>query len=288
MPALPHHLTRSDSHYRPFVHGHRGCRGLLPENTIPGFLHALKLGVDVIEMDVVISADGQVVVSHEPWLNPQICLDPDGLPIPVTNGPLFNLYQLPYATIARCDCGRLRHPGFAEQVSQPAPKPLLRDVLSRVEISCHELRRLPVGYSIEIKSSLEGDGIFHPQPAAFLNLVVAELAAAQVLARTTILSFDARILQLTHQQYPDLATSLLLEEDLDWLQQLQALGFEPTTLGPDFRAVTPTSVQALRTSFPSIQLVPWTVNAVADMSRIMLLKPEGITTDYPNRLLDLL
>ena len=191
---------------------------------------------------------------------------------------------LPVATVAGCDTLAL-----PSRYASPPPSLCFATCYpSRVEASCHELRRLPVGYSIEIKSSLEGDGIFHPQPAVFLNLVVAELAAAQVLARTTILSFDARILQLTHQQYPDLATSLLLEEDLDWLQQLQALGFEPTTLGPDFRADTPTSVQALRTSFPSIQLVPWTVNAVADMSRIMLLKPEGITTDYPNRLLDLL
>jgi glycerophosphoryl diester phosphodiesterase len=236
-------------------------------------------------MDVVVSADGQVVVSHEPWLNPQICLDPNGQPIPITDGPLFNLYQLPYATIARCDCGSLQHPGFAGQVPKPAHKPLLREVLSRVEASSQKLGRPSVGYSIEIKSSPEGDGVFHPQPAVFLDLVVAELAAAQVLARTTILSFDARILQLTHQQYPDLATSLLLEEGSGWLPQIQALGFEPTVLGPDFRAVTPATVRELRTIFPSIQLVPWTVNTAADMSRMILLKPDGITTDYPDRLL---
>ena len=64
--------------FRPQIHGHRGCRGLRPENTLPAFLHALELGVDVLEMDVVISADQQVVVSHEPWLSSLLCLDPAG------------------------------------------------------------------------------------------------------------------------------------------------------------------------------------------------------------------
>ncbi len=284
---MPSALLASST-YRPLVHGHRGCRGLRPENTLPGFLHALKLGVDVLEMDVVISADGQVVVSHEPWLNPQICRDPDGQIIPPAGGPLFNLYQLPYTTIARCDCGWLQHPGFAEQLTLPAIKPLLRDVLAQVEASCRILGRLPVGYSIEIKSSPEGDELFHPKPAIFLELVMAELAAAQVLSRTTILCFDARILQLAHRYYPEVATCLLLEAGLDWLPQIRELLFLPTTLGPDFRSVTPAAVQQLRTTFPGVQLVPWTVNTLPDMSSLLLLQPDGITTDYPDRLLALL
>ena len=273
---------------RPEVHGHRGCRGLRPENTLPSFLHALALGVDVLELDVVISADSQVVVSHEPWLNSSICLDPVGHAIAPSAAPRFNLYQLPYATIRQCDCGQLRNPSFPEQETQSAYKPLLREVLTVCEAAMAQLRRSPVGYSIEIKSSLAGDDVFHPTPAKFLALVLAELEAAQVLARTTLLCFDVRILQLAHQQRPRLATCLLVEDDLPWIMSLQCLGFVPTTFGPDFRTVTPTAVRELRTAFPTVRLVPWTVNEPSDMRHLRNLGVNGITTDYPNRLLALL
>ena len=274
---------------RPEAHGHRGCRGLRPENTLPAFLHALALGVDVLELDVVISADNQVVVSHEPWLNPHICLDPAGQLIESSTPPQFNLYQLPYATIRQCDCGQLRHPNFPEQVAQSAAyKPLLREVFAAVEAATAQLHIPPVGYSIEIKSSPAGDGIFHPAPAKFLALVLAELEAAQVLPRTTLLCFDARILQLAHQQCPDIATCLLVEHDQPWLESLQQLGFAPTTFGPDFRTVTPAAVRQLRTSFPTVRLVPWTVNEIPDMRHLRSLGADGITTDYPDRLLTLL
>jgi glycerophosphoryl diester phosphodiesterase len=272
----------------PLVHGHRGCRGLRPENTLPAFLHALALGVDVLELDVVISADQQVVVSHEPWLSPTICLDAAGQRIAPDTEARHNLYAMPYAAIRRCDCGQVRHPDFPNQISQPAPKPLLREVLAAVEAATRPLGRPTVGYSVEVKSSPEGDGIFHPAPAQFLALVLAELQAAQVLARTTLLSFDARILQAARQAQPELTTCLLLEAPQLWLPSIQALGFTPTVLGPDFKTVTAAAVQELRNAHPKLQLVPWTVNNPSDMQRLLGWGLDGITTDYPDRLLALL
>lgn len=274
MPANP---------YRPEIHGHRGCRGLFPENTLPAFLHALTLGVDVLEMDVVISADNQVVVSHEPWLNPRICLDPAGHAIAPDDATRFNLYEMPYHVIRQCDCGQLQYPEFPRQQNLPAHKPLLKEVLNAVAIATKQLRRAPVRFSIEIKSLPDGDNIFHPKPAQFLALVLAELAAAQVLSRTTLLCFDARVLQLAHYQYPALATCLLVEEEQPWLSSLQALGFTPTAFGPNFRTVTVDAVQQLRTLCPtSLRLVPWTTNASADMLHLINMKVDGITTDYPD------
>ncbi|OGX88105.1 glycerophosphodiester phosphodiesterase [Hymenobacter lapidarius] len=272
----------------PEVHGHRGCRGLRPENTLPAFLHALSLGVDVIELDVVISADKQVVVSHEPWLNPLICLDPTGESIPLADGRNYNLYQLPYATIRRCNCGQLRHPSFPEQVSQPAHKPLLSEVFSALESATLRLGRPPAKYSVEIKSSPAGDSLSHPPPPEFLALVLAELAAAEVLERTTLLCFDARILQLAHRLQPDLATCFLVEDQLPWASSLHQLGYLPTTFGPNAATITPAAVHALRREFPSLRLVPWTVNDPADMLRLLALGVDGMTTDYPDRLLSLL
>ncbi|GAC1596683.1 MAG: glycerophosphodiester phosphodiesterase family protein [Hymenobacter sp.] len=245
-------------------------------------MHALALDVDVIEMDVVISSDKQVVVSHEAWLNPRICLGPDGEAL----GPESresNLYQMPYAEIRRCDCGQLRHPGFPDQVSGPAYKPLLSEALLAIEAAAFRLRRRPVGYSIEVKSSPEGDDLFHPAPAAFLSLVLAELAAAQVLERTTLLCFDGRILRLAQEQQPRLATCLLVEDDLPWCRSIEQLGFVPTTFGPDFKTVTAGAVQTLRAEFPGVRLVPWTVNEPQDIARLYALGVDGMTTDYPDR-----
>jgi len=273
---------------RPLVHGHRGCRGLRPENTLPAFLHALKLGVDVLELDVVISADHEVVVSHEPWMSPTICLTPDGEPIQPGTEIQQNLYRLPYATIRRYDCGQRQHPDFPEQVNEPAHKPLLSEVLATVETATQQSGRPAIAYSIELKSEPAHDGIFQPPPARFLELVLAVLRGYQVLSRTTLLCFDPRILQFGRQLVPEVATCLLLEAGQPWLPSVKELGFVPTVLGPDFRTVSTDAVTALRTTCPSLQIVPWTVNEPVDMQRLLNWGVDGITTDYPDRLLALL
>lgn len=283
MPDLPH-----ASSPRLEVHGHRGCRGLRPENTLPAFLHALELGVDALEMDVVISADNQVVVSHEPWLNPLICRGPAGTLITPDAGPVYNLYRMPYAAIAGCDCG-LPHPGFPGQQAQPSAKPLLRAVLAATEAWAAEQpgRRLPA-YCIEVKSLPGGDGIFHPAPAEFFALLLFELNLADIAARTTLLCFDPRVLRQAHQISPVLRTCLLVEAEQEWLPALRDLGFVPTTFGPDQRTVTPAAVSELRLLYPGLRLVPWTVNELSDFNRLLPLGLAGITTDYPDRLLALL
>lgn len=268
----------------PEIHGHRGCRGLRPENTIPAFLHALLLGVDVLEMDVVISADHQVVVSHEPWLNPAICLGPHGQVIDETPLPAFNLYQMPYAEIRRCDCGRRQHPLFPLQVSAPAAKPLLHEVLGTIEAVCLQAGLPKIGYSIEIKSTLAGDHIHHPAPEIFFQLVLQEVVKAGVLARTSLLCFDPRILRLAHAQIPNLATCLLVENDVPWSVSIHELGFVPTTFGPNHSAVTLDSVHDLRANFSSLRLVPWTVNEPNEMLRLYRLGVDGMTTDFPDLL----
>lgn len=273
---------------RPQIHGHRGCRGLLPENTLMGFLHALALGVDALEMDVVISADQQVVVSHEPWLSAALCHDAQGHRIPTAAERRHNLYHLPYAEIRRCDCGSLPHPQFAEQRPAPAAKPLLREVLAAAEAACQRLGRGPVRYSIEVKCSPAGDDLYHPKPRPFLALVAAEIAAAGVAARSTILSFDGRILQAARTEWPALGTCLLVEADQPWLSTLAALGFVPTVFGPDFRSVSAAALQQLRVTHAHLLVVPWTVNAPADMRRLAALGVAGLTTDYPDRALALL
>ena len=269
----------------PEVHGHRGCRGLRPENTLPAFLHALALGADVLELDVVISADHQVVVSHEPWLNPAICRGPGGELLAPDAAPLHNLYQMPYARIQQCDCG-LRHPGFPLQQPQPAVKPLLRDVLAATQAyASSQPGRGLLAYSIEIKSRPESDNIYHPAPAEFFRLVLAEIEQAGVGEESTILSFDPRVLRQAHLVRPALRTCLLVEPEQEWLPSLHQLGFVPTAFGPNQITVTATAVSQLRAQYPGLRIVPWTVNEPTDFTRLIALGVEGITTDYPDRLI---
>ena len=273
---------------RPEVHGHRGCRGLFPENTLPAFLHALALGVDVLELDVVISQDQQVVVSHEPWLAAHLGPGPAGEPIDPLREREFNLYQLPYATIRRCGVGARPHPDFPGQQPIASYRPLLREVLQATEAAARWLGRPLPGYSVELKSDPTSDDLFHPRPAAFVRLVLAELAAARALPRTTLLSFDARILQAARQQVPAQPLCLLSEEPTPAGQLFAQLGFVPETFGPDYRLLSAAVVQDLAARYPALRLVPWTMNEPADLRRVIAWGVAGITTDYPDRLLDLL
>jgi len=276
------------AHPRPEVHGHRGCRGLLPENTLPAFLHALSLGVDALELDVVISADQQVVISHEPWLSARLGRGPAGEHIDPQGEQSYNLYQLPYATIRQCMVGEWPHPSFPNQQPHPSYRPLLRELLFIAEVACQQLGRPPVGYSIELKSTPAGDNIFHPVPARFAELVLAEVHTAAVQARTTLLSFDARILQAARQQAPAQALCLLNETPTSVTRLFEQLGFVPEFFGSDHRLLSTSLIQEVSAVYPQLRLVPWTVNELPDLQQALDWGVYGITTDYPNRLLDLL
>ncbi len=283
-----HNKDSSAQRYRPEVHGHRGCRGLRPENTLPAFLHAVALGVDVVELDVVVSQDKQVVVSHEPWLSAKLGRDALGQPIDAAHEYQHNLYRLSYAAIKSCAIGEWPHPEFSEQQPVLSYRPLLRDVLQQVTRAAQQLGRT-VGFSIELKSSPEGDDIFHPRPVQFVDLVVAEIQAAGVASSTTLLSFDPRILQVAHQAYPSFALCFLVEDQLPPIGTLfNDLGFEPNVLGPDFQLLSTSVVQAIRAAYPRLQLAPWTVNTVEDLNTVLGWRTDAITTDYPDRLLALL
>lgn len=277
-----------DNPRRPLVHGHRGCRGLRPENTLPAFHHAVALGVDVLELDVVISADGQVVVSHEPWPSAAFCSGPDGEPLRPEQERAVNFFRLPYARIQAFDCGRRGHPGFPEQVPIPAQKPLLAEVIRTADALARQLGRPLPGYAIELKCGPAGDGIWHPAPAAFVELVLAVLGPDELLTRTTLLAFDGRVLQAARHRSPALRLCLLTEQPFAVPEVFRSLGFVPQVFGPDFTLLTRASVLQLRQQFPGLELVPWTINSSAELATALNWPLDGITTDYPDRLLTLL
>ncbi len=260
--------------------GHRGARGLLPENTIPSFLKALEFGVTTLEMDVVITKDHQVVLSHEPYLSSEICSKPDGTPISPSEEKASNIYQITFAELSRYDCGKRGHARFPQQQPQPATKPLLRDVITSVETHCQAQGLPPVFYNIETKSTREGDGVFHPRPDEFARLVYEEVKRNGILDRTIFQSFDERTLESLRAIDRDLYFCLLVENQDGLEKNLARLSFTPQIYSPHYSLVTPELIAAVRQR--GIKLIVWTVNTLEDMKRLKELGVDGIITDYPN------
>lgn len=262
------------------VQGHRGARGKMPENTIPAFIYAMDQGVTTLELDVVISKDKKVVVSHEPWLSDEICLDSTGSEIK-HEPQKYNIYSLHYAEIEKFDCGSKQNKRFTEQVNLTTPKPLLEDVIKAVERHQKGVTHYEVAYNIEIKSTKEGDGIFHPTVDEFSDLVYELIDQYLPWERVIIQSFDLRTLKYWHEKYPNVQLALLIENIKSPKSNIKELGFTPKIYSPYFKLLTKNSVSELHKM--GMQIIPWTVNEKEDMKKMVSWGVNGIITDYPNR-----
>lgn len=267
------------------VQGHRGARGLMPENTIPAFIKALELGVKTLEMDAVLSADEQVVVSHDPWINPKICTVVDGESLAVTD--TLNMYRLTFEEIKKYDCGSKGNSDFPNQEKLKTYKPLLKDVIRETEkYSIETGRELPL-YNIEIKSRPDWDGKFYDSFQHYTDKVVKVIQEEKIQERTYIQSFDPRVLKYLHRKYPDQKLVMLVEEGLIPADRyLQLLGFYPQVYSPEYTLLNEDEVKRFHQY--GMKVVPWTVNKETDMNRMIGFGVDGIITDYPDRLLELL
>lgn len=263
------------------LQGHRGARGLKPENTIPAFLTALDHGVTTIELDLAVTKDGQLVVSHEPWMSSAICLQPNGAEITEKEQRQFNIYEMTYEEVRRFDCGSKGNATFPEQEKIQLAKPLLRDVILSVEDYIKNVTQYEVDYNIEIKSSPDGDTKFHPKPEEFSDMVYNLLDQYVPMSRVVIQSFDFRVLKYWHKKYPDVRLAALVENAKPVSTNLANLGFMPSAYSPYFKLLNKVKVDYLHDR--KIRVIPWTVNDPADMERMKKLGVDGLITDYPDR-----
>lgn len=262
------------------VQGHRGARGLLPENTIPAFIKALDCGVRTLEMDVVISGDQQVVVSHDPWMSSQICSLPSGEPVPPGEEDRHRLFGMSYDEIKQYDCGRRGHPQFPRQQRQPAVKPLLREVIEAAEQHASETGRPLPFYNIETKSQVIWEQRFHPDPRTFTRRVCEAVDAAGTMDRTILQSFDVRTLRVGRDLDAGWTLSLLVEHALEMERQLEELGFVPSIYSPNHHLVDRHLIDKARAY--DMQVIPWTVNTLEEMRELKALGVAGLITDYPD------
>lgn len=276
---------------RPFqLQGHRGARGLFPENTLEGFRAAMALGVRWFELDIGVLRDGTVVVHHDLAPNPDVARLPGGnwLSVP---GPL--LRRMDWEELQDYDVGRLR-PGsayadtYASQVPHDGAKvPRLTDVL---------VLGAGIGWNIELK--LQPD---RPEwsvgPEEMVERVLHAVDAAGVADRVTLQSFDWRAPRHARRVRPELPrgwlTSAATAADpaLWWgLDTPAALpdaiaAEEGSTWTPHHTQLTPDLLA--RAHALDIAVIPWTVNDPADMARLAGWGVDGLITDWPDRALSL-
>jgi glycerophosphoryl diester phosphodiesterase len=262
------------------IQGHRGCRGLVPENTIPAMRRALDLGVTTLEMDIAISQDKQVLLSHDPFMNSGFVYRPDGQPIAKADEKTLRLYSLPYAEIRRYDVGSHGNPKFPRQQKLLAYKPLLAEVIDSAEAYAQRRKRPAPFYNIETKTTSEGDGLNHPAPEEFVRLLLAVVNAKGIQSRVVIQSFDPRTLEIVHRVQPALRTALLVENAEGLEKNLARLSFTPTIYSPAYKLVTAEMVQACHQC--RMQVIPWTVNTAAEAEQLVKQQVDGIITDYPD------
>lgn len=261
---------------------HRGGRGLMPENTIPAMINAIGLGATTLEMDICISKDKKVFLSHEPFFNHEITTKPDGSFITEKEERSYNMYQMPYDSITKYDVGMKPHPRFPKQEKIKAVKPLLADLFDAVKQDMMTRRRPFPYYNIETKTMPATDNIYHPPPAEFVELLMAVIKEKQMEEYVIIQSFDFRTLQYLHVHYPSIKTAMLIEDfDARTLeQQLKALGFTPGIYSPAYKLVTNELVAKCHAQ--NIKVIPWTVNSKAEIEKYKMMGVDGIITDYPD------
>lgn len=261
--------------------GHRGTRGLAPENTIPAFLKALEFPVTTLELDVVVSKDSQLIVSHDPWMSHHICSRPDnGTPVDSAEEKTLKILELTYDEIKTYDCGLRGNARFPQQVAQPAHKPSLADMLNAVRGWCIERNKPLPQFNIEIKSRPEWDGVFTPAPEKMVAMLVAFVGAQRLDEKVCIQSFDVRALEAVHWLSPGITTALLVENEDSWKDNLARLSFQPDIYSPYFKLLRKRHIRKLHKR--GIRVIPWTVNTVEDIKRMRRKSVDGIITDYPN------
>ena len=262
--------------------GHRGCRGLMPENTFPAMIHALDMGVVTLEMDVVITKDKKVILSHEPFFNHEITTKPDGNYVTEKEERSLNIFQMNYEETKKYDVGEKPHPRFPQQQKLKAVKPLLADVFDSVNFYMKGAKRAYPYFNIETKCLPVSDNLYHPGPNEFVDLLMQVIQEKGMTKQVLIQSFDFRTLQYLHKIYPAIATVMLIEDtDKTSLNdQIKKLGFTATVYSPHYSLVNEELIKQCHEN--NMRIIPWTVNDKAIMQRLKKWGVDGIISDYPN------
>lgn len=285
---------------------HRGGKSLFPENTIPAMKNALQMNVTTLEMDLAITKDKKVILSHDAFLSPELVTKPDGTYIPKDSGFYYKIYEMPYAKIRTFDVGLKKLDRYPDQKKMKAQKPLFADVIDACEAYARELKRPLPYYNIETKTRPFSDNIFHPEPREFVDLMMKIIVEKKIQDRVIIQSFDPRTLEIIHKEYPEIKTALLVEkvDDKKRTQQqayfkniplgkfkmypdhlngvagdMKFLSFTPTIYSPEHTLVTAQLIKECHAL--GMKVIPWTINTRERLKELKDMGIDGVISDDP-------
>lgn len=275
--------TKTVTKYPTFYkEGHRGTRGLMPENTIPAMIKGLEAGANMVEVDIYITKDKQVLIAHDPYVNVNHSTYEDGTEISKEDAKKYVWRQMNYADIRKFDVGSKPYKDFPQQQKLKAYMPLLGELIDSVEAFTASRKMAPAIYNIEIKTSPKYDSLgYNAGPEEMMKAVMDVVKSKNIGNRYYIQSFDVRPLQVVHAQYPGVIIGFLTGDPKTTLQDnLAQLGFKPDVYSPHYKLVTPEMAAACKAQ--KMKLVPWTVNTIEEMKTLVKMGVDGIITDYPN------
>jgi glycerophosphoryl diester phosphodiesterase len=251
---------------RILVHGHRGARAIYPENTLPAFTYAIDAGADVLEMDVAVTKDNVLVISHDPHINPEICTGPH---------PGIAIHELTFAELREYDCGALKNTHFPKQHPVPGTRiPTLDEVLSLSS-------RGNIQFNIETKSFPDHPELT-PPPDVFARMLLDVIRKHKVESRSIVQSFDFRTLRAMKRLAPDIRLSALWEGEARSFVDIAREG-EAGIISPAFKLATPEQVKASHAA--KLEVVPWTADTPQDWQRLIDAGVDAIITDDPAALI---
>jgi glycerophosphoryl diester phosphodiesterase len=255
-----------DAGTRVLVHGHRGARAMRPENTIPAFEYAIGIGADVLEMDVAVTKDNVLVISHDPHLNPVICQAPK---------PNALIRSLKFAEVEQYDCGALKNPNFPKQQPVPGTRiPSLDQVLSLSSQANFQ-------YNIETKIFPEHPD-YTPPPDVFAKMMLDLIRRHKLEARVILQSFDFRTLHAMKKLAPEIRRAALYEGKPRSFVEI-AREAEANIISPEYVLVTPEQVKAAHAA--GLEVVPWTANRPEDWDKLIAAGVDAIISDDPAALI---
>jgi glycerophosphoryl diester phosphodiesterase len=249
------------------VHGHRGARAMRPENTLPAFQYAIEQGVDALEMDMAVTKDNVIVISHDPILHPPVCSGPKESAV---------IHTQTLAEVRQWDCGKVRNPAFATQTPVPGTHmPTLDDVFQLAAKGTFD-------YNIETKSFPDHPE-YTPPPAEFARMVLTKIRQYKLDKRVILQSFDFRTLVAMRKIAPEIRLSALTETDGREFAAITAEAGNAEIISPHYSLVTPAKVSAAHKA--GLQVVPWTPNTEADWDHMIEAKVDAIISDNPAALI---
>ena len=248
------------------VHGHRGARARMPENTLPAFEYAMRAGVDVLELDMAVTRDNVIVISHDPILHPPVCSGPK---------PSAVIHELTLAQLREWDCGAVKNPAFPDQQPVPGTRvPTLDEVFTLAAKS-------KVEFNIETKIFKDKPELT-PPPREFAQLVLDEIRKHHIEKRIILQSFDYRTLAEMKQLAPKIRLSALTQSDQREFTEI-AKEAGAGIVSPHYSLVTPEKVKAAHAA--DLQVVPWTANKPSDWRKLVDAHVDAIISDDPAALI---